>query len=288
MDAAARAEALGRVVALWRYPVKSMRGERLQGCHVARRGVLGDRAFALQDVETGRIASAKSPRMWPDLLRFHAAFVEEPEPEAPLPPVRITLPDGRRVRTDEKGVEDVLSRATGRRVRLISEPPEGATFDYYVAEGAEPGGRSDVYTEVSMDPFRTGSLHDSSPIHVLTTASLARLQALHPEGLFVAERFRPNIVVEPEAGASGFVENDWLKRELCIGGAMVRITFPTSRCVMTTLAQEGLPKDPGILRAVAEHNRLEVGPLGILPCLGVLGIVKAAGTVRIEDPVTLP
>ena len=65
---------LGRVVALWRYPVKSMQGEALNRALLDERGILGDRALALLDVETGKVASAKSPRMWPNLLDFHATF----------------------------------------------------------------------------------------------------------------------------------------------------------------------------------------------------------------------
>lgn len=111
---------LGRIVALWRYPVKSMQGELLNASAVDQRGFLGDRGLALLDVETGKVASAKSSRMWPNLLNFCAAFVEPPRVGEPLPPIRITLPDGEHIRSDDPMVEEVLSRATGRAVRLIS------------------------------------------------------------------------------------------------------------------------------------------------------------------------
>ena len=93
----ARDSILGRVVALWRYPVKSMQGEALNRALLSERGILGDRALALLDVETGKVASAKSPRMWPNLLDFHATFVEPPRVHEPLPPVQITLPGGESV-----------------------------------------------------------------------------------------------------------------------------------------------------------------------------------------------
>src|SRR5215468_12692446 len=101
---------LGRVVALWRYPVKSMQGEALNRALLGERGILGDRALALLDVETGKVASAKSPRMWPNLLNFCATFVEPPRVGDPLPPIRITLPDGEHIRSDDPRVEEVLSR----------------------------------------------------------------------------------------------------------------------------------------------------------------------------------
>src|ERR687884_1792810 len=93
----------GSVVALWRYPVKSMMGEELNATAVTDRGLLGDRAFALVDAETGKVASAKNPRRWPNLFDFRAAYAEPPG-DGPLPPVRITLPDGETLTTDQADV----------------------------------------------------------------------------------------------------------------------------------------------------------------------------------------
>src|ERR671931_1643899 len=84
----------GTIVALWRYPVKSMMGEELNASAVTTRGLLGDRTYALVDRSDGKVASAKNPRKWPQLFDYRAAFVEPPRPGASLPPVRITLPDG--------------------------------------------------------------------------------------------------------------------------------------------------------------------------------------------------
>jgi uncharacterized protein YcbX len=277
---------LGQVVALWRYPVKSMQGEALNRALLGERGILGDRALAVLDVETGKVASAKSPRMWPNLLDFHATFVEPPRAHEPLPPVRITLPGGEYVRSDDPIAEDLLSEATGRRVRLISSNPKGATYDYYVPdiEGVDPRGR-DLYVDTANDMFGTGSLHDASPIHLLTTSTLNRLHQLYPDGRFDVRRFRPNLVIESTEDRIGFVENAWLKRELSVGNALIRITFPMNRCVMTTLPQADLPHDPGILRTIAVNNRLQVLSIGKLPCVGVSGLVKRAGMIRRGDTV---
>src|SRR6266542_2418501 len=86
--------ALGSVVSLWRYPVKSMMGEELNASAVTERGLLGDRAYALVDGADGKVASAKNPRKWPQLFDFRASFIEAPRGGVKLPPVRITLPDG--------------------------------------------------------------------------------------------------------------------------------------------------------------------------------------------------
>jgi len=90
---AATGAALGSVASLWRYPVKSMMGEELNASLVTERGLLGDRAFALVERETGKVASAKEPRKWAKLFEFRSAYVEPPAGNG-LPPVRITLPDG--------------------------------------------------------------------------------------------------------------------------------------------------------------------------------------------------
>src|SRR5262249_38682802 len=89
----------GRVAPSWRSPVNSMVAEELDSTEVIGRGVLGDRAYALIDVETGKVVSAKNPRRWPNLFEFRAALAGPPEDASALPPARITLPDGEAVTT---------------------------------------------------------------------------------------------------------------------------------------------------------------------------------------------
>jgi uncharacterized protein len=85
---------VGTVVSLWRYPVKSMMGEELNSSEIMERGLFGDRAYALVDSTDEKVATAKNPRKWPNLLDFQATFIEPPHISPNLPPVRITLPDG--------------------------------------------------------------------------------------------------------------------------------------------------------------------------------------------------
>jgi uncharacterized protein len=114
---------------------------------------------------------------------------------------------------------------------------------------------------------------------VLTTATIERLRSLYPEGRFEVRRFRPNIVVATEPDAHGFVEDDWIDRTAAIGDEVrLRVTGPCPRCVMITLPQGDLPKDPGILRSAAQHNQANVG---------VYADVIAGGTIRRGDPVTI-
>src|SRR5207244_11996932 len=107
---------IGSVVSLWRYPVKSMMGEELTSAEVTKFGLLGDRAYAVLDVETGKVASAKNPKKWPNLFSFRAAYIESPRVGEEIPPIRITLPDGIMVRSDDAAVDASLSRSHGHEL----------------------------------------------------------------------------------------------------------------------------------------------------------------------------
>ncbi len=109
-----------RIEAPWRYSVKSMQGESLAAAAVGAAGLLGDRAYAVVDAATGRVASAKHPRVWGALLACRATFVEPPSPGGPAAPVCVTLPDGARVRSEAPGVHAALSALLGRAVRLVT------------------------------------------------------------------------------------------------------------------------------------------------------------------------
>src|SRR5262249_10335196 len=109
--------------------------------------------------------------------------------------------------------------------------------------------------------------------------TLDRLRELYPNGRFEVRRFRPNIVVATASEEKGFVENAWIGRTLCIGKEVrLKINAPCGRCVMTTLAQGDLPKDAGILRTAAQHNKANVG---------VYASVLQGGTIWRSDPVRI-
>jgi uncharacterized protein YcbX len=112
------------------------------------------------------------------------------------------------------------------------------------------------------------------------------LKALRPGSRFDERRFRPNIVVSID-DEDGFVENDWGGRQLRVGEAVLAVAIPTPRCIMTTLANEDLPKDSGILKALADHNRVTIGTMGSFPCLGVNASVSQGGTIRCGDAVSV-
>ena len=115
----------GSVVGLWRYPVKSMMGEELNASEVTGRGLVGDRQFAVVDASTGKVAGAKNPRKWGNFFDFRAAYVEPPERRSKLPAVRLTLPDGRVVTSEQPDLAQVLSRTLGREVAFAEAQHDG-------------------------------------------------------------------------------------------------------------------------------------------------------------------
>ncbi|HEV8603025.1 MAG TPA: MOSC N-terminal beta barrel domain-containing protein [Gaiellaceae bacterium] len=269
----------GSVVALWRYPVKSMMGEELNAAEVTERGLVGDRRFAVVDASTGKVAGAKNPRKWGNFFDFRAAYVEPPKTGSKLPAVRLTLPDGTVVTSEQPDLAQILSNALGREV-AFAEAQYGGESSGAQAEEYWPDmeglDHRDTVTEWELP---AGTFFDLAVVHLLTTATIERLRALYPEGRFEVRRFRPNIVVATGPDEQGFVENDWIGHTIAIGDEVrLRITGACPRCVMTTLPQGDLPKDPGILRTAAQHNQANVG---------VYADVIAGGMTRRGDPVTL-
>src|SRR5947209_613777 len=276
----------GKVVTLWRYPIKSMLGEELNATEVSTRGLLGDRAYALVDQATSKVASAKHPRKWPHLFDFRAAFVIPPRPGMPLPAVRITLPDGKVLTSDQSEINQLLSQELQREVTLDAaergqeEVVESTTPNPWTANAEEywPDMEGLDFRDTVTDfELPEGTFFDSATVHLLTTATLDRLRELYPPGRFEVRRFRPNIVVQTGSGVSDFVEDAWIGHTLAIGDEVrLAITGPCPRCVMTTLPQADLPHDPGILRTAARHNQVNVG---------VYATVLQGGTIRQGDPI---
>lgn len=266
---------LGSVVSLWRYPVKSMMGEELNAAELTDRGLLGDRVYALRDPSNGKVVSAKNPRKWAKLFDFRAAFAESPRAGEKIPPVRITLPNGGIVTSEQREFNKVLTNALGREVTFATAAPETPSLEEYWPD-MEGLAHRETVTDEAMP---AGTFFDLAVVHVLTTATIDRLRELYPQGRFEVRRFRPNIVVQPASAGKDFVENAWVGHTLVIGDEVrLNVTGPCPRCVMTTLPQGDLPRDPGILRTVAQHNQVNVG---------IYAAVLRGGTIRRGDPVRL-
>src|SRR5207237_1693033 len=174
------AQVRSSVVSVWRYSVKSMMGEELNAAEVTERGFVGDRQFAVVDSSTGKVAGAKNPRKWGNFFDFRAAYVEPPERGSKLPAVRLTLPDGTVVTSEQPDLAQVLSRALGREV-VFAEAQHGGESSGAQAEEYWPDmeglAQRDTVTEWELPP---GTLFELAVVDLLTTVTLERLRALYP------------------------------------------------------------------------------------------------------------
>jgi len=273
-------------VELGLFPVKSMLGESPDRVTLGPAGVVGDRTHGLVDVETGKVASAKDPRRWASLLQCRAV--------RDAGALRFTLPDGTEVSSDAVDVEERLGAALGREVRLTSDAGD-AGYDYvWEEDGLAPDevvqGSQTSTTEdgrpVSTMPLALmapGTFQDVAPLTIMTTAALRAMAAHHPEGDWSPARFRSNLLVD--ADGEEVVENGWPGRRLAVGDAVIEVSSPAPRCVMTTVAQPGLGRDREILRTIARTNRQEFAGFGIWACLGAYASVVTPGDVAVGDEV---
>lgn len=280
---------IGRIVSVWRYPVKSMLGEELNASQVTERGLLGDRAYAFIDPTNGKIVSAKNPSKWSKMFECRASFIAPPVSGEKLPNVRMTLQDGVSVSSDQPDVNRVVSSKLGREVELKSIAPQAPSLEEYWPDIEGLANREIVTDEGIASGAPAGTFFDFSAIHFVTTATLNRLHDSYPQGRFELQRFRPNFVIEPASGEKGFPENAWAGRTLLIGDQLrLNVIIPCARCVMTTMAQGTLPKDPGILRTIAQQNKPMIAALGAaLPSVGAYASVASAGMARVGDIVRL-
>jgi hypothetical protein len=264
------------VLALRRYPVKSMLGSVATEVVLGPGGVDGDRALALIDVGTGRVVTAKHPRLWRALLQCSAL----PDGSG------IVLPDGRQVAVAD--ADGPLSALLGRPVRMSSERLVGAVVERpdpedVLAHGVDAevdAPTLEIAQGVADLPAHPRTFVDHSPVHLISTATLEHLGV-------GALRYRPNLVIATPPGAPPFVENTWLERELTVGGTRLRVTLPTPRCSVPTLEHGDLPRAPHAVRVPMAENRVEVTGFGVLPCAGAYAEVLAGGPVRTGDRVDL-
>jgi uncharacterized protein YcbX len=253
---------IGRVQALWRYPVKSLRGEAVIDAEITDHGMEGDRVMAMRELDRGGIMSA---RFWAAMLELGARYdAAASNLEAGI---AIDFPDGRTIRADNPAVPALLSERFGRAIQLEKVRRDRPTAAELAA----------VMRGDAMPPAR--DFFDEDVLHLVASGTLAHLRQLQPDSDFDPRRFRANIYIDTGDANDGFIEDEWLGGTLAIGET-VRIAglCPAIRCAITTHPQPGLPHDPAILRTAAQHHRAYVG---------VFASVAEPGKVRVGDPVVL-
>lgn len=212
---------LGVVERLWRYPVKSTGGERLDHVAVESRGVAGDRLWAVRDA-AGKFGSGKNTRRFrrmPGLLLLGSRYPNGLGEPQLLDPAGEPVADG-----------DAYLRAYLRR------------------------------DDVALAPEGEVSHFDQLPLSVLTTATLDWVRQALPDVPVDERRFRPNILVRTPPGTAPFVEDDWLGKTAVLGaGTRIEFAHSSERCVMVNEAQPGLPQSSLVLKtiATAHDNRLD-------------------------------
>lgn len=270
-----REESIMNVVSIRRYPVKSMMGEEMNACDITEKGLLGDRAYGVIDLETGKLANAKNPKKWPEMFHYRASFTEQTMVTEPTPPVRITMPNGEAVISTDSNISERLTESFNRNVTLGSPSQLAVEFEGYIPEGIKelenPG---TVFSRTAP----TNTFFDIGMVHIITTSTIDAVRKLTPSSRIEARRFRPNLILDVP-NMEGFVEEQWIGKTLAVGeGVQLKIIQPTKRCVMTTLAQGDLPKDPNVLRTLAQQNNGN---------FGVYAEVISTGEVKIGDQVRL-
>ena len=273
---------------LWRYPVKSMVGGRVDSIDLDELGVVGDRTWAVRDLERGGIRGAKKIG---SLMRLTARDIDDGQ-------VEITLPDGSTVRTTDADVDERVSAALDHRVRLEALRPAD-DLDHYrrgapdsddvVAELRGIFGREDdePFPDFSVFPpiiaeFESppGTYYDVFPLMVMSEAALEALAVALPDSNVDIRRFRPSFVVDAgddgaDASTPGHPEFDWIGRRATIGSATIEFGAPCPRCVMVTREiSSDIPADGAVLRHIVRDLDQN---------LGIYATIVTPGTIRVGD-----
>ena len=238
-----------------------MLGERIDHAKVGPDGIQGDRRWAVVDAESGASLSAKR---YPDLLRCRA-WTSDGD-------VMVHLPDRRElpVSSDDValGLSDLLSRQVTTR---SAETIETIRHEFPTA-----------VTEGEGEPFlyepKTKAFVDCAPLQLLTTGTLKKLQRLLPASIIHRDRFRPNFLVETDE--IGFIENDWVTKNITLGSLKCHVYDNTRRCIMVAYAQGNLPRDIDVIRTILKNND---GKTGVALKTSDSGIVLDGANVEILE-----
>jgi len=277
----------GSVAEIWRYPVKSMAGERVGASTIDARGLHADRMWAVRDVELGTFTTA---RRWPVLLRCSARFADDPAGRSAGPgdvlEVLVTFPDGTELSSADPAIDDRLSDLIGKPARLEPLPALWEKKAYRTPQATKADLRrqflladDEPLPDFSMFPVRklaelaryatpVGALYDAYPLLVLTWASLRAMEQRAPGSRFDVRRFRPNVLIDLDG--ADLAEFTWCGGRLRGAHVTLSTDIPAVRCSIPTREQGDLPADPGILRAINAHAD---------HCLGVYTTVERGGTL---------
>jgi uncharacterized protein YcbX len=251
-----------RVEQLWRYPVKSLAGERLTSLRMVGDGAEGDRSWGIQNRADGRILTGRRE----PLLLFASSRLAD-DGRAPV----ITLPDGTELHGTGPATDAALSAWLAKPVTLVAAADSDAARAEYFADATDDTSRAIEWT------MPQGRFVDGFPLLIMTTAGLRGGAAAHPGGTWDVRRFRPNILVGLDG--EGWLEDAWADRPLAIGSARLLPQRRCTRCTKVTRAQPGLPRDVDIFKTI---HRTHGGEAGIWTRVVAPGLVAEGDAVHFE------
>ena len=283
---------VGQIQSLWRYPVKGMSGESLSACHIDENGIEGDRLWCVRDVMRQEIQSCK---FRPALLSCIAQFRQAADASVHSP-VDILFPDGTRLGSDDPNINTQISDLLGHDSTI--EPQRSIQeLDFYrrhkkddhtwltelkatfEREAGEALPDLDNLPQSAQDFVSLpGTFFLVSPLHLVTTATLAQLKSDYGDGDWEVSRFRPNLVIETLPELTGLVEQDWLGKQLVIGNTRIDCNGTTPRCGAVAKSQQGMKQDNQILRTIVQKADQN---------LGIYGETLKAGDIQVGDEVYL-
>jgi uncharacterized protein YcbX len=280
---------IGTISELWRYPMKSLGGERLQAATLSARGIPGDRGWAIYDEARAGVTNGK--RVHP-LRTCRARYTTEPVAGQAPPNAEITFPGGSTARTDASDIAQRMSALAGRDVSLRALGPAGSEAAPRVSAAGdspellrslmgilpgEPEPDYSMFTPESLGALRQGNFFDAFPLHLLSRTTLRTLKVITPESDWDEHRFRANLLIDSDE-ATGYPEHAWVGRQLRIGEAVLDVVMGCPRCVMVTLAGDGLPRDNQIMRTLVRETKF---------IAGVYLRITQPGDVRVGDTLEL-
>lgn len=250
------------ITELWRHPVKSLQGERIEQADIDGDGLRGDRGWGVRDNATGKILTA---RREPRLLLAAARYLDDDGPE-------ITLPNGERVLGVGPSTDAALSAWLERPVSLVAAAESGPATAEFFDDPTDDSSAAITWT------MPTGRFVDALPLLLLTTASLRAGEALHPTGEWDVRRFRPNLLIDLGPDSTGWIEDDWCGQTVRAGTAVLAPRQPCVRCTMVVRPQPGLERDTEVYKTLSRHHH---------GTFGVWTEVDTPGRVQIGDTVTV-
>ncbi len=275
-----------RIRQIWSYPVKSMVGDTVENAMLGDSGIVGDRRWAVRDLERGGIRGAKQLG---GLMTLGARLVDDTTSQ-----VEVTFPDGTRRSTGDPDLDAAISAHVGRAVRMEALRPADDLDHYRRGASANPDVMAelrDIFGRLESEPLPDfsvfppvvmefesppGTYHDCWPLMIMSTSSLESMRSALPDSVIDVRRFRPSIVIEtPET--PGHPEFAWAGRRARLGSATIAFESACPRCVMVTRAVAELPEDRRILRHIVRDLDQNVG---------VYARIVEPGRIAVGDPLS--